>query len=232
MEPPRRLTDRPRARESRAVMVRGHDVVARAWFSPAANLPPTTTRMRPHLLPWIGLAAFGLSAAAAEAAPRDPSGLWLVEDRRARVRVETCGAGQDRVCAYIVWLRPGGSAPRTDAKNPDPKKNRRPILGHQIMLGLKPNGDDQYEGLIYNAEDGRSYDVTVWLERPGDLKVKGCLVGFLCSTQSWTAVSDVAPGQLTAATGAPGGPTPDPEWAGRPDETSRSPPRRDPRPRP
>ena len=41
----------------------------------------------------------------------------------------------------------------------------------------------------------------------------GCLIAFLCATQTWTRANDVLPGQLTAATGAAGGPTPDPEWA-------------------
>ncbi len=38
-------------------------------------------------------------------------------------------------------------------------------------------------------------------------------MGFLCGSQTWKRVNDVVPGQLTAATGAPNGPRPDPEWA-------------------
>lgn len=174
----------------------------------------------------------------AEAAPKDPSGVWITEDKRARVRVEKCGTEQDRVCGYIVWLKPDRKAdrkaPALDANNPDPKKAKRPILGHQLILGLKANEDDQYEGLIYNADDGKTYDVTIWVERPGDLKVKGCLIGFLCSTQSWTVATGKAAGQLDGPTGAPDGPRPDPEWASKlltPASTGGGEPKRDAKPR-
>lgn len=172
-------------------------------------------------------ASLGMLATGSLAAPpRDPSGVWLTQDSRARVRVEKCGAGRDRVCGYIVWLRPGGGR-TTDARNPDASKASRPVLGHQLILGLRPNAEGEYEGQIYNADDGKSYDVTVWLAG-SELKVKGCLVAFLCSTQTWTRAADVAPGQLTGATGAAGGPQPDPEWAGG---TSPAPSKRDARPR-
>ncbi len=190
---------------------------------------PTTACCAPAAL------ALALAIQPVAAAPRDPSGPWLTEDGRARVRVETCGPARDRLCGYIVWLRPGAAAAALDRKNPDPRKSARPVLGHQLILGLKANEDDRYEGLIYNADDGKSYDVTVWLESANDLKVKGCLVAFLCSTQSWTRAPDPVQGQLVAPTGAPGGPRPDPEWAsmsgpapGRP--ASPAVPKRDTRP--
>ena len=160
-----------------------------------------------------GLIAPGLLMAAPA---KDPSGVWRTEDGRARVQMEKCGPGHDQVCGYIVWLsKPldDQGQPRVDSKNPDPQKAKRPLLGHQLILGLKPNDDGRYEGEIYNSEDGKKYDVTVWADQPSVLKVKGCLVAFLCSTQSWTKVTDVASGQLTASPGAPGGPRPDPQWA-------------------
>ena len=71
---------------------------------------------------------------------------------------------------------------------------------------------------------------------PATLKVKGCLIAFLCSTQIWTRATDTLPGQLAAATGSAGGPQPDPEWAsGRTAATpasASSAPKRDAKPRP
>lgn len=168
---------------------------------------------------WLaGLAALALLApgVALAAAPKDPSGVWLTEDGRARIQLEPCGAGRDRLCGYIVWLKTPTTSdgkPRTDAKNPDPAKQSRLTLGHQLLLGLKPNNEGRYEGEIYNSDDGKKYDVNVWLDTPGNLKVKGCLVAFLCSTQDWTKTTDVLPGQLVGMAGNPGGPRPDPEWA-------------------
>jgi uncharacterized protein (DUF2147 family) len=172
--------------------------------------------LRRNLL--AGLAALALlaPAAAVAAAPKDPSGVWLTEDGRARIQLELCGAGHDRLCGYIVWLKTPTTSdgkPRTDTKNPDAAKQARLTLGHQLLLGLKPNDEGHYEGEIYNSDDGKKYDVNVWLDAPGRLKVKGCLVAFLCSTQDWTKTADVLPGQLVGAAGSPGGPRPDPEWA-------------------
>jgi uncharacterized protein (DUF2147 family) len=165
------------------------------------------------------LVALGLSSGAALAAPKDPSGTWLTEDGRARIRIEKCPSRTDRVCGYAVWLKTPNDdkgQPRVDFKNTDAKKRSRPSLGHQLIMGLKPNADNRYEGQIYNADDGKLYDVSIWTEEPGELNVRGCLMGFLCGSQTWTRANDVAPGQLTGATGAPNGPRPDAEWAAAP----------------
>lgn len=159
-----------------------------------------------------------LAAGTALAAPADPSGTWLTEDGRARIRIEKCGATQENLCGYVVWLKVplnDEGKPRIDFKNPDAKKRERPSLGHQLIMGLKPNADDRYEGQIYNSEDGKKYDVTIWLEDQASLSVKGCLIAFLCKTQTWNRKTDVASGQLPGPTGGPNGPTPDPEWASR-----------------
>ena len=153
------------------------------------------------------------------ATPADPSGTWLTEDGRARIRVERCGPQEKNVCGYVVWLKVPLSdkgQPRLDFKNPDPKKQTRPSLGHQLIMGLKPNADSRFEGKIYNSEEGKSYDVTIWSEQPTELSIRGCMLAILCGSQTWTRVSDVAPGQLTGPTNGPGGPRADAEWAPKP----------------
>ena len=164
----------------------------------------------------LALGALPLGTLPAAAAPANPSGTWLTADSRARIRVEKCGVGGEQVCGYVVWLDSplDNGQPRVDTRNPDPKKRGRPILGHQMLMGLTPGADDRYVGQVYNNEDGKSYDVTVWMEK-GDLKVKGCLVAFLCSTQTWARKGDVAPGQLAGPTGGQNGPFPEPQWASK-----------------
>jgi uncharacterized protein (DUF2147 family) len=169
-----------------------------------------------RVAPLAILALSVLTGAAQAATPTDPSGTYLTEDGRARVRFEKCGTAGDRLCGYVVWLKVplnDKGEPRVDFKNPDPKKQTRPSLGHQLVMGLKPNADAHYEGKIYNSEDGKSYDVTIWTETPGELTVRGCLIAFLCKSQTWTKVSDLAPGQLAGPTNGPNGPRSDPEFA-------------------
>lgn len=164
---------------------------------------------------FAGLALLAIPSLA-QAAPRDPSGTWLTEDGKARVRVEKCGPQNANICGYAVWLKVplnDEGQPRIDFRNPDPKKQARPSLGHQIIMGLKPNADGKYEGKIYNAENGKSYDVTIWSEDQGELSVRGCMMGFLCGSQTWARKTDVAQGQLTGPTNGPNGPRADAEWA-------------------
>lgn len=175
----------------------------------------------------LRLIAYGTAAALAmvavgsshAAAPVDPSGMWLTEDGRARIRVERCGPTMDDVCGYIVWIKissdPRGQ-PFRDEFNPDRMKRSRPILGHQLLMGLKPNAEGRFEGSIYNAEDGKSYAVSLWRTALDRLKLKGCMFAVLCSTQTWVQTSDVMPGQIVGLTGDVGGPKADKEWARSP----------------
>ncbi|KQP41062.1 hypothetical protein ASF49_18670 [Methylobacterium sp. Leaf104] len=169
-----------------------------------------------RLAPLAGLAAALLPGLAMAAAPNDASGTWLTEDGRARIRTEKCGPQNTNLCGYVVWLKVplnDQGQPRIDFKNPDPKKQSRPSLGLQLIMGLKPQPDGHYGGKIYNADEGKFYDVTMWSDQPTELSVRGCLLGFLCGSQTWNRVNDVVPGQLTGPTNGPGGPRADAEWA-------------------
>ncbi|AWN42856.1 DUF2147 domain-containing protein [Methylobacterium durans] len=176
-------------------------------------------------------AAAALVSSHCHAAPAVvPAGTWLTEDGRARVRTEPCGSDATRLCGFIVWgskpLDENGK-PKVDRYNPDPAKQARPQLGHQMLLGLRTNSDGRFEGKIYNAEDGKSYDVTVWSDQSATLTVKGCMLVF-CASQAWKRVADVAHGQLQGATDAAGGPRSDPEWAAKGAVTGSVPARRAP----
>ncbi len=152
-------------------------------------------------------------------APTDPSGTWLTEDGRARIRLERCGTARDRICGYIVWMKEpvdSRGQPFRDSLNPDPDKRARALLGHQLILGLTVTPQGRFDGDIYNAEDGKSYSVSLWRDRSDRLKLKGCLMKFLCQTQTWTQTLDVQSGQLVGLTGDVGGPRADREWASLP----------------
>jgi len=189
-------------------------------FGPIVALASARTAFRVGVFAASTALLATVVAAPALAAPhRDPSGTWLTQDGKARIRVEKCGPQEKNLCGYAVWLKVPNNdegKPRVDFRNPDPKKRARASLGHQLILGLKLNEDARYEGKIYNAEDGKFYDVTIWSEEPEELTVKGCLIAFLCQSQTWKKVNDLAPGQLAGPTNGPNGPRPDAEWAPKP----------------
>ena len=159
-----------------------------------------------------GLVAIAVPGRAASIA--DPSGTWLTEDGRARIRLERCGPRLEQICGYVVWMKnalDAKGAPLKDQNNPDPAKQFRPLLGHQMILGLKPSPEGHFDGQIYNAENGKSYEILLWRE-PRDLKVKGCMLSVFCATQTWTQTLDAVPGQLVGITGDLNGPKPDQNW--------------------
>lgn len=139
----------------------------------------------------------GLSVAAADTAKnpsgKDPSGTWLTGDGRAKIRIDRCGPGQKLVCGKVVWLKVPTTetgTPRTDLKNPDPKKRSRPVMGLQLIDGLKPD-EEKFTGEIYNIEEGKIYTVSLERESEAELSVSGCMLRVLCGSQTWTRVPDV-----------------------------------------
>ncbi|GAA0259340.1 hypothetical protein LNAOJCKE_2681 [Methylorubrum aminovorans] len=140
----------------------------------------------------LSLAAL-LASSSAFAAPKDLSGTWLTGDGRAKIRIDRCGPAGSNACGKVVWLKSpadDAGAPRTDVKNPDPKKRVRPIIGLTLLDNLKPE-DAGFAGEIYNADEGKIYQVSLERESDAELNVQGCMLKVLCGSQTWTRVPDV-----------------------------------------
>jgi len=146
-------------------------------------------RFRFLVLLWVALFARQLVAPPAYAqAASDPSGIWLTQAGDAKIRISKCGGG---ICGIIVWLRepidPATGKPAVDDKNPNPTLARRSMIGLALFSGMRPGGG-RWSGLIYNADDGKTYESHVSLAGPNQLRVEGC-VGVLCGGETWTRVA-------------------------------------------
>jgi uncharacterized protein (DUF2147 family) len=134
------------------------------------------------------IAAALLGAALAPAFAADLTGTWLTEEGKATVRVADCAGA---LCGTIVALKepndPQTGRPKIDKNNADAGKRSRPIVGVQILLGLKPDGANKWSGQIYNPEDGKTYTASVTQPAANTLKVQGCMLGgVICKTNTWT----------------------------------------------
>jgi uncharacterized protein (DUF2147 family) len=143
--------------------------------------------MRRHLL--AAAALFVLTGESAMAA--DPIGTWLTQGGNSRIRVADCGGA---LCGTIVWLKepndPDTGKPKTDKNNSDAGKRSRPLIGVQIVLGMKPAGADKWSGQVYNAEDGKTYSGNLTYSGGNALQLQGCaLGGLVCKGQAWTKVN-------------------------------------------
>jgi uncharacterized protein (DUF2147 family) len=122
-----------------------------------------------------------LPASSAKAA--DATGEWTRPSGSSRIKIAPCGGN---LCGTIVWLK----EPRNDTKNPDPAKQSKPLLGTQIVLGMKATGKDgQWKGEVYNAEDGKTYTGFIQMEGADKMTLEGCVMGgLICKGETWSRV--------------------------------------------
>jgi len=135
-------------------------------------------------------ALFFLLAASGAAFAADPAGIWLTQNGASRIKLADCGGA---VCGTIIWLKEpndDNGKPKTDKNNSDASKRSRPLIGVQIVLGMKPAGADKWTGQVYNAEDGKTYSGNLTLSGGDKLQLQGCaLGGLLCKGQTWTRMN-------------------------------------------
>ena len=141
-------------------------------------------RTRSHL----AVAALLVMASTEGALAADPTGTWLTQAGTSRIRIADCGGA---LCGTIIWLKepndPDTGKPKTDKNNSDAGKRTRPLMGVQIVLGMKPSGADKWNGQVYNAEDGKTYSGNLTFTGGDSLQLQGCaLGGLVCKSQTWT----------------------------------------------
>src|SRR3954464_3235595 len=151
----------------------------------------------------------------------DPTGDWRVADGVANIRVAQCSGS---MWGAVSWEKqPGGR----DENNPDVSKKNRPTLAMPTLIDMKKKpGADQWEGQVYNAQDGQTYSATITPTGTDQLEIKGCVRGFLCGGETWTRVGPPIPsspansmakakgGGSIKTTGLPGQPAPGPATTG------------------
>jgi uncharacterized protein (DUF2147 family) len=137
---------------------------------------------------WLAtIASCGGSWLIGPALAADPTGTWYTGDKDSQVRIANCGGA---LCGTLVWLKepndPATGRPKTDKNNADASKQSRPLLGVQIVLGMRPSGTDQWSGSVYNASDGKTYSGSFTLTDANSAELKGCVLSVLCKSQTWT----------------------------------------------
>jgi uncharacterized protein (DUF2147 family) len=130
-----------------------------------------------------------LSPCAADGAT--PVGRWYAEGGAAQVEISRCGA---RLCGRVVWLRAPfdeHGCDWRDRRNPDPTLRGRPIIGMNILAGLRPADDARSwtGGTVYDPTSGRTYRCTLELEGDNRARVRGYIgVPLLGRTTTWIRV--------------------------------------------
>lgn len=124
---------------------------------------------------------FALCAAdAAWAGADDVFGEWRTPDAM-NVQILMC---DHSACGRIVRMS-DPSIP--DMYNPEPRLRTRPVLGIQILYGMRRSGAEGWKGQIYRYASGYSYPVRLSSIDRAKLKVEVCgPFGLFCKQEIWT----------------------------------------------
>ena len=102
-------------------------------------------------------------------------GKWESSEKNLIVQVYS---EDNKFKAKIIWfVNTGGKSldTWTDVNNPDESLRSRKILGMSVLNDLcyKPATNSWEEGTIYDAEHGRDWSASAYIDKNGLLKVKG-----------------------------------------------------------
>lgn len=103
-------------------------------------------------------------------------GKWQNTDKNLIVQVYK---EDEQFKAKLVWFDNGAGAGAmetwTDKHNPDPALRSRKLLGMNVLekLVYNPNTNSWEEGMIYDAQNGRHWNSSAYIDKNGQLKVKG-----------------------------------------------------------
>ncbi len=146
----------------------------------------------------MGFAAL-LSLLAADAVNADmsPIGLWQAVDPDTKQPTGWFAVTEDNNGVYDgtlvkMFLQPGQDPNVVCDKCRDDRHNQ-PWLGLQIIRGMKPDGDNKYDGgTILDPRNGHVYDAMMTVTPDGQtLVVRGFLgISFLGRNEYWTRLPD------------------------------------------
>ena len=114
--------------------------------------------------------------------------LGVLYNTEKTAKVEILKKGSAFICK-IVWFKdpnPGGK-PAVDKDNPYAKLKSRPLMGLNLLEGLKYDSGMWEDGTIYDPKTGKTYSCQVKLKSKDILEVKG-YIGFslIGRTVEWT----------------------------------------------
>jgi uncharacterized protein (DUF2147 family) len=114
-------------------------------------------------------------------------GVWQSPSRGAHIRIAPCAGGA--ICGTLLSAsRPKSNPQLLDIHNKDPAKRTLTMIGQVVFSGFAGGPVKWTGGRLYNPDDGRYYTGAMSLVDQTHLKLKGCALGFLCKSQTWTRV--------------------------------------------
>lgn len=134
----------------------------------------------------LSLAALAAQTIPAQAQGSDATllGRWRTERVGGMVEIQRCGPA---LCARVIDGAPLRANPdQRDVRNPDATLRSRKVMGLRVLEGFTGGPRIWNGGPLYDPETGnRARSGTLTLLDSNTLQVKGCIMAFLCRTQTW-----------------------------------------------
>jgi uncharacterized protein (DUF2147 family) len=73
----------------------------------------------------------------------------------------------------------------------------------EILRNAAKNGANSWKGDLFNPEDGKTYGGSVTYDSTTKLTLTGCLMGFLCQSETWTRQTYAKPAAAAKETAKP-----------------------------
>lgn len=120
----------------------------------------------------------GLSGAVQAQGTDDLAGVWRNPKNTVHVRIAPCGPN---VCGTIVWASEQAQTKAAEAGNPK-------LLGTQIFREFKPQGPNAWKGRVFVPDMDRTFSGNLKLASQNAVVARGCVLGFICKSQTWIRV--------------------------------------------
>ena len=124
----------------------------------------------------VALATLALTGVWMPPALGDPLGLWLDKDGWT-IRIQPCGPD---LCAVIASVKPpldpATGRPWTDKNNSDVSKRSRPLIGVEVLSGMRPSGPRKWSGQLYDADRGHTLSGNLIEIGQDTIRIEGCLL--------------------------------------------------------
>ena len=128
-----------------------------------------------------------LAGATMGSAFADPIGLWRGSDG-GTTRIVACGTA---LCGFLASINPpddpATGRPWTDKHNSDPAKRDNPLVGAEVLINMRPNGQGRWSGHLYYYERGGIYSGNLTEVDANTIRVEGCL-WIICDGDTLTRV--------------------------------------------
>lgn len=98
-----------------------------------------------------------------------PAGIWEIEMKDSRYRVELCGDSGQALCGTLIWLGNGADSPEN-----------LPYLNTLMIDHAQPSGPGTWKGDLHLY--GQSAAGTITQVSDDQISLQGCVLGIICKT--------------------------------------------------